>query len=270
MRIPPTTLPPNPDELEKKLAFAREIANEEIKNIERLHDRTIRALTVLMAGFSLVGILIGFIGFNNLRDFAVATATNKMNETITSLMDEKQVVPLVNGLIAENATEAINKQVSQEIKRLGPEIQKAAVAEAKRMITEPRHLSQGQRDAMTSASKTSQGQKVNVRAYSEDPEEKHYASEIRDALEHAGWKAFLDSPSAGWGSPTILPNATGLFIAVRESQPQPATTLALQKALQAAELTVPILPAKSFRDYPDGPDAKPGERVPVLIVSSKF
>ena len=56
--------------------------------------------------------------------------------------------------------------------------------------------------------------KVNVRAYSEDPEEKHYAKEIGDALAQAGWKAYLDSPDVGYGGATILPDATGLFIAV--------------------------------------------------------
>ena len=116
---PTTKTPQAPDELETKFVFARNMANDEIKNVERLHDKTIRSLTVLMAGFSIVCGFIGYVGFNNLRDIAVGTATSTMTATITNLMEEKKVATIVDGLIANYAKDSIDRQVAERVKALG-------------------------------------------------------------------------------------------------------------------------------------------------------
>jgi hypothetical protein len=285
MSTTPVTQTPDPDELEKKLNFARQIATEEIKNVERLHDKTIRSLTVLMAGFSLVFVLIGFVGFNNLRDFAVVTATNKMNETISRLMEEKKVEGIVDGLIATVAKDSIDRQVAEKVRTLGPEIQKAAVAEARRMVAEPRHLTRAQKDAITSASQPYRGRgfKVLVRAYSEVPEEKHYANEIMKALNDAGWITRSIRISGGYGGDAILPDVTGMFIALDHfplplsAHPELTTNCAfygcegaiqLQAVFKAAGMNVPIESGESMTPWFE--DGKPSVRVPTLIISSKF
>lgn len=106
-----------------------------------------------------------------------------------------------------------------------------------------------------------------VRAYSEDAEEKHYASEIEKALENAGWLAVVGDPSGGYGGNGDLPDIGGAFIAVEEPQRPPFGTIELQEVLGHAGLNVSIEKGSQLSQWPE---ANGTRYAPTLVVGSRF
>ena len=295
----PLTTPPADHTVLDLLKFARETADGEIANIERLHHKTLRALTVIVGVFGFIFAFLGWLGYDHLRAAAVEVARTQMQETVSAkvanLMDKQHVDEAVKRVLEERAeadlVATINKHVGEEMKKRGPDIDRTvredatnavdvmkpqikevASAEAKVLVAQllaQRHFSQKQADDLKIANKKYLGQalRVSVRAYSEDPEARHYASEIKDALNNAGWIAVLVSSSGGFGGNGDLPDIAGAFIAVETPQNPPPGTIELQEVLGQAGLKLPIEKASGLTEWPE----VNGTRLaPTLVIGSRF
>jgi hypothetical protein len=296
---PPST-PPSPDPTVLALLnFARETADGEVANIERLHHRTLLSLTIIVSVFGLIFGFLGWLGYDHLRDAAIAVARTQMQETVSGevakLMDKEHVDDAVKEVLIKRAeadlVATINKHVGEEIKKrkpdiertvregttnavnvMKPQIKEVASAEAKSLVAEflaPRHFSQKQADELKVASEKYHGRdfRVSVRAYSDDAEEKHYASEITNALDNAGWIAVLGSPSGGYGGNGDLPDIGGAFIAVETPQQPPFGTIELQEVLGRAGLKVPIEKGSGLTQWAEVNGTR---YAPTLVIGSRF
>ena len=127
----PTSAPSAPDPtVSDLLKFARETAASEIANIERLHNKTLLSLTIIVSVFGLISGFLGWLGYDHLRDAAIGVARTQMQETVSSevakLMDKGHVDDAVKGVLEKRAeadlVAIINQHVGEEIKKLGPDI----------------------------------------------------------------------------------------------------------------------------------------------------
>jgi len=69
-------------DIEEALKFARDTANTEILAIDRLHKRTLLGLVVIFGGFTIVGSLLGWVGFLNLKQSVIQTTTRVTEEQV--------------------------------------------------------------------------------------------------------------------------------------------------------------------------------------------
>jgi hypothetical protein len=296
------TNPPTPDETQKLLQFARDTAKDEIANIERLHDRALLALSIVLLFFvACVGIL-GWIGYANLRNLAVSVARKQMENTVSQEIANRMNQGAVDKTVKEvmeKRTEAdlvatINQRVADEISKRGPaidrtvqadttnavnvmrpKIQEMASTEAKRLVAETfasRHISPQQVDRLKTAGAKygGRGFAVRIRAISDDPEEKQYAAEIDKALHNAGWLTSLDAPTGGYGGGSIdVPFILGVFLAVEAPQQPPKGTDELKEVLGQAGLIAPIVQGDQLNNVVPDAERRP-HPAPTLVVGPRF
>jgi hypothetical protein len=296
---PPT--PPPQDLTRAALEFARATAQSEIASIDRLHQRTLRALGAIIWLFAATGAVLGYFGYSNLRNLAVDTAQKQMQQTvtdqITARMSNAQIDQIVqNALQARTQAQleqVINRQVAKELDRRQPEILHAvkertgvivfgmkskideiASIEAKRLVTEqlaPRRFTKEQSDLLKEASEPYNNQHfmVVVRGYSSsDPEEVGFADQILTALRAAGWAALSNPPPAAG-----LPPQGGIFILVFDLKHLPKGANELRSVLKAANVDAPIVEGttQSYHGAVSTYTANGIEyEIPNLIVGSRF
>lgn len=294
---PPPAPPLIPDPLRVALEFARTTAQSEIQNIERLHDKTLKALAILVGVLSILGFGLGFFGYTNLKEIAINSAKAQMQSTVTdqiaAWMKTERVEQIIQAQLKAK-TEAdlegiINRQVAQEVKSQGaaiersvqehtkalvaemkPQIDDLASKEAKRLVEEelaPRTFTKEQVALLNDASEPYRKQHLiaRVRAYSLEPEEMLYAQQLSDALQTAGWTASFEGGTGQPGFP--LPLEFGVFIMVKDQKNPPPGTEELQRVLKAAHVSTNVFQSDAAFTYHNSTGDHP---VPTLVVGSRF
>lgn len=152
------------NDVKEAMEFAKEMANQEIASVERLHQRTIKQLTILVTVFvfmlSALGALATWFGFSTIRDAAVRTAKTQMQQEIVRQVQGKltnehldeMVKVQVNSYSKSAMDAAIQKDLQSE--PLRSEIRNAAVSAATGMVKTkfaPRHLTDAQCNAFAAA-----------------------------------------------------------------------------------------------------------------------
>lgn len=249
------------DLVQKALIFARDIARDEIRSIDRLHKRTLFALGIQVAAFGLLFSFLGWIGYSNLKRVAVQQTTLVVKERLADELTKKNIDDSVKDVLREHATDqithAINDHVAsaiaeqlanqapglrarteamtaRAIANLQPQIEAFAKQQALELIhkaNEPRHLVSEQRAILTGCLSKTSHSALTV-AVGGDPEAQHFEEEISTTLEAGGWKVerlallgtHLDFPSYG------------LVIATAPELKQSPAVRDLTNCLQAARL----------------------------------
>lgn len=113
--------PPNPPDLTTRetLQFVQRLAEVEIQRIDRLHGEYIRWIAGSSIVIAAIFGLFGFIGFSNLKEQAVATASKAEQEEVQKLIQKRltdaNVDAIVNRAVAGKAKNAIDERVNDRI-----------------------------------------------------------------------------------------------------------------------------------------------------------
>ena len=94
--------PEQPGEVRQAFRFARELASDEIKSIERLHQRTILSLFAIVS-------LFGFIGYSQLRSIV----TSQINTQVHAEVHKQVTAQIKDQLQREHVQEVVSAIVRQ-------------------------------------------------------------------------------------------------------------------------------------------------------------
>jgi hypothetical protein len=206
------------------LEFAQALADKEIDAIDRLHARTLKYLGIIATTFGLVAAAGGFIGYKNLKDVAVHTAQIQMRAEVShqveGVLKREDVTSIVTQAVQQNAHEEIVKIVAKETKEqidrqlqakeaeigklvsertiktvdgMRPFIESTTAAQVDKTLTErsaPRHLTKSEHDALIQSLSQYQSRgSIEIRSYTDDPEQREYGRELVRAFESSDWRA---------------------------------------------------------------------------------
>lgn len=176
--------------VKEALDFAQRMAKQEIDSIERLHARTLKALSFIVTGFVLCLGFFGWIGYTNLRDVAVRTAQKRVETEVTRQVQEKLTKEHIDEIVKEQVSTYAKSEMEAAIKRnlqsepLRSEIRNAAVSAAAAMVKSKfadRHLTDAKCEAFkkTVASYDDLNDyQVNVLHNALDPEAQNLEADI--------------------------------------------------------------------------------------------
>src|SRR5690348_10705379 len=103
------------DLVQKALIFARDIARDEIRSIDRLHKRTLFALGIQVAAFGLLFSFLGWIGYSNLKRVAVQQTTLVVKERLADELTKKNIDDSVKDVLREHATDQITHAINDHV-----------------------------------------------------------------------------------------------------------------------------------------------------------
>jgi hypothetical protein len=272
--IDPVTLPE--DTVRQLLTFARASAKDEIDSIDRLHKRTLTALTVPLTAFGLLFTLVGWIGYSNLKRVAVQTATDVVKERLEDELTKKNIDTVVQRALQEHATEQINDSARAQIKiavadqvakqgpelrtlttamtakavaSIQPQIEEFAKQQAQALISEinkPRSLNATSVGALTAYAKKTAPLSFLI-AVGGDPEAQNYEEQISQALEAGGWKA---EKQALFGTRLDLPRY-GLVVVTNPKQEHSPIVSNFLNCLREAKLPVQLIVSSKPAEWGD-------------------
>lgn len=122
--------------LRQLLTFARTSAKDEIDSIERLYNRALKAFAIPLTGFLILFSAVGWIGYTNLKQLAVQTATNVVKQRLEDELTKKNIDAVIQTALREHATEQINDSaraqielaVADQVARQSPELRALTTA----------------------------------------------------------------------------------------------------------------------------------------------
>jgi hypothetical protein len=264
------------DTLRQLLDFARETAKYEIDSIDRLHKRTLMALTIPLTAFGLFFTFVGWVGYSNLKRVAVQTASNVVKQRLEDEITKKNIDAVVQRVLQEHATEQINDSVREQIKmavadqvaRKAPELRNLSAAMTAKAVTsiqpqieefakqqaealvakinKPRLLDAASVLALTGYAKKNAPLSFTI-AVGGDPEAQNYEEQIAQALEAGGWKI---ERQALLGTRLDLPRY-GLLMVTNPKQEHSPMVLKLLNCLREAKLPVQLIVSSKPAEWGD-------------------
>ncbi len=250
------------------LKFAREQADAETKNIERLFNRAVAMFKWILFAALAIFAFFGWTTYSNLRELVMTTTKSEMDKEVKSQigqqLDHANLEAIVQQELrtrtAAQLTDAIQRQVAgavsketsvqqpfirkmltQETERivngLEPEIAQISKNEADHLVAQalaPRELTSQQREAVKEY--LAPREKGIVRVWARDSrseEQKQFAKLITVMLKEAGWRAIYDESVQN-------PSELGLTLVVRDAKNLPSGSLDLIGAFKAASLDLKI------------------------------
>jgi hypothetical protein len=184
--------------IKEALKFAQELADREISQIQRMHDRSLRYIGfVLTAAFALFGV-VGWLGYQNLRNTAVGVAQRQMKAEVAAQVAANLKKADVTDIVREQLTKDTRAQLDAEIKKeikdgpLHQEIVTIAADQSRQIIGgifRQRHFSAQQAEMLNvEMSKTYffATYPIHIRRVSANSEAENYANEILNALVKCG------------------------------------------------------------------------------------
>jgi hypothetical protein len=257
------------DQLKDALLFAEQLAKREIESIERIHKRTLQSFGYIGAFAAAVLAVFGYIGYANLKDASIATASAQMQKEVTMQVREKLTTENINQIVRDQIRDLSATNLTAEIHReltsppLSSSIRQAADEEAQRQIRKqfsPRHFSPAQSKQLIGRladMKELYSYSVAVNPALFNVEAITYATEIRESLSHSKMKII---EFASFDKPPI----EGVGIYYDEQQPD-TYARQLQEALKAAGVVAKLVPGKIETPVPG-----PGQKSPLeIFVGSK-
>ncbi|MGD0627944.1 MAG: hypothetical protein ABR987_01250 [Terracidiphilus sp.] len=254
------------DRLKEALIFARELAQEEIQSIERIHGRTLQSFKYIGISVAAAGALIGFIGYVNLRNMAIRTAQNQMQAEVTKQVQEKLTKENIEGIVQDQVRNYSETKMQEAVHKAlmvpaqSQMIRAAAADEARNQIKKqfaPRHFTKEQSDAFVKAVNDQPdlvGLPVEVMPSGFSIEASDYAKEISSSVALTKLKVVQNFP--GFDASPI----EGVAIYRDTASPEiPARRL--QQAFLACGIDAKIVAAPS----PPPNQLPAGEKVPLLI-----
>lgn len=243
--------------LMEALKFARETAKDEIESIDRLHKRTLLALTIPLSIFGLLFSVAGWIGYSNLKRVAVSTTTGIVKQQLSDQLTLRNIDASVQGALQDHALPQIEKAISvqiskqapdlklmmktmaaQSIKDYRPELEKSARAQAQdyvKEIYEPRKIDSAHSSSLIACLKNTSKLPVNV-AVGGDPEAQIYERQLAGALQNGGWPR---SEQAMLGYHPELPRY-GIAIVADAKLRDSDAVIGLQRCLGEANVSAKI------------------------------
>jgi hypothetical protein len=253
------------------LTFARSIAREEIESIERIHNLTLKYIGYVGLAFVLIGGSLSWIGFSNLKSFAVATAKAQMRQEVTDQVREKLTKEDIEKIVREQVRDysvaelknAIHKELSSP--PISTSLHDVAANEARSQIKlqfAHRHLTEAQSRALVKAINSRPelgGYPVTILPASFNSEAQDYSEEIGTCIGQTKMKTV----SNFFGYPEAKP-VEGIGIYFDQTVPAQYAS-SLRDAFIAAGLA-----AKTVRVDNSPPPPKNETRPLVIFVGSKF
>jgi hypothetical protein len=252
----PTATENGPDRIKEALLFARQLADHEIESIDKLHERTLKALGYVGAGVLLVSGFLGFIGYVNLKNAAISAAQAQMQTEVAKQVHEKLTQENVNQIVREQIKNYSESALSAEIHKelttppLSTSIREAADSEAQQLINRqqaPRRFTSPQSKAFVDALSAQSelfGYPVAVTSAYQIGEPANYASEIRQSLMRSKVKVI---ESAQFDAPPI---EEGVGVYYPEGKSGERLALLLQASLQTAGVKAQLVPGKWLMGAP--------------------
>ena len=242
----------------KALTFARETATAEIDSIDRLHKRTLLALTIPLGAFGLLFTVVGWMGYSNLRRVAVNTSTEIVKQRLDDQLTRKNIDASVSSALREHAAtqikEAVADQVSKQtpqlqilmremtskaINEMRPQIVASARTEAQELLKEtftPRTLDDARANALTNCVRRVANMPITV-SVGGDPEAQGYERQIADALIKGGWRG---DEGVLLGAHRSLPRY-GLAVVTSPELKDGDGARRIQQCLREARLNAPLV-----------------------------
>jgi hypothetical protein len=196
--IPPPLPGATGQELRDALTFARQIAQQELTQIDRIHQRTVNYILAVLGAFLAGGGILGWIGFQNLKNAAINTATEQMQEETVKQVRGKLTTENINGIVSTQITSFVNNQLTAQVNKqiaAGPlhdQILTTAREQSQREVGNalaPRTLSKQQSESLTRSIKQDkdlQNRLFFSSALTYDVESENYEQQIDTALKAAG------------------------------------------------------------------------------------
>ncbi len=257
------------DSVKEALEFAELLAKQEIDSIERLHQRTLKALSVIVTGFVFCLGIFGWIGYTNLRDVAVSVAQKQVETEVTRQVQAKLTKEHIEEIVKQQVSTyskleleaAIQKDLQSE--PIHSEILNAAIGAAKGLVKTKfadRHLNDLQCKAFVNtvaAYGDLDGYSVNVLHNALYPESQNLESDILKCIPRSRLK--LSRGQSYGNDPPV--DGVGLYYYVNSPK---AYVEHLQAAFTSAGIETKLVP--------NGGLARPemGDKQPISIwVGSK-
>ena len=188
----------NAEDVRDAISFARQLAQDELNQIDRIHQRTVRYILAVVAVFLAGGTIVGWIGFKNLEDSALNTATKQLQDETSKQVQQKLTTEGLNNIVSTQVSQFVNQQLTAEVNKqivAGPlhdQILNTAREQSQREISSalaPRRLTEQQAASLKRAfsqDKDLQGRLFFSNALTYDVESENYEEEIDAALKAAG------------------------------------------------------------------------------------
>jgi hypothetical protein len=237
---------PSPTQITEALLFAQQLADHEIQSIERIHRRT-------LLSFGYVGIFVaaaigvfGYIGYSNLRDASIASASAQMQKEVTKQVQEKLTEENINQIVRNQVRDLSATTLTAEIHKelnsppLSTSILESADVEAQSQIKKqfsPRHFSPAQSKifiAQLADMKDLPGCEVSVSPALFNVEATNYASEIKESLSHT---KVVSIELINFDQPPV--DGVGIYYDKQKSE---TCARHLQDALQTAGVSAKLVP----------------------------
>ena len=194
-------LPPSDAiQIKEALQFAQGLADREIKNIERLHNRLVVWFGIIFGlAVGLVG-LFSWIGYSNIQRAAISAARSELQDEVTKQVQEKLTKENINQIVKDQVRDlsstTLNAAIHKELTSppLSTSILATADNEAKRLIEEqslPRSLTAAQSKILIdriAETKDLDGLPISVNAIAIGAEPRDYADEIKKSVSHSKMK----------------------------------------------------------------------------------
>jgi hypothetical protein len=246
------------NDVKEAIDFAERMAKQEIDSIERLHQRTLVSLSIVVGTAVLLVGVLGWIGFDHLRDAAITSAQNAMEKEVTRQVQEKltkeHIDQIVNEQVSSYSKASLESAIQRELQTepLSSEIRNAATAAAGKIVATKfahRHFSQTQCDALIASVARYDdlsGYPVAIVHNALDAEAQDYAAEIGKCLSRTKLK-FLAEPNAY----VETSNVNGVAIYRNEKSPE-NFALHLQSAFEAIGVEATIMRGPASNQPPKG------------------
>lgn len=252
------------------LSFARQLAREEIDSIERIHRRTLLSFAYLGIFVAAMAAVIGYIGYANLRNAAIATAENETRTEVAHQIQEKLTQENVEGIVTQQVRIYSATKMSDAVHRelMTPEeskmIRAAADDEARNQVKQqlaPRHFSKDQSDAFVKAVNAAPdlaGYPVELMPDFLSTEARQFTAELSKSIALTKLKVII-------GFPGFNADATDGVAIYRDQTSPEIYARKLQEAFLESGVDAKIISAPSSAPAPDG------QKVPMVIyIGNRF
>jgi hypothetical protein len=87
--------------VKEALEFSRKLAEEEIRSIERIHNRTLKSFGYIGIAVGVIAAVLSFIGYKSLEGAAITVATERVQAVATEQVKDKLTAANIDKIVSE-------------------------------------------------------------------------------------------------------------------------------------------------------------------------
>jgi len=253
---------PQPDPTQAALNYAREIAQMELANIDRIHARTVKTIGWVMTAATILFLVIGWIGFLNLKAMAVSAAETQMQAEVArqvrTQLTEQGITKIVKEQVRSFSADEIHVALKNEIESgpLHQEILDTAGRQSQQLLTRSigdRHLSHS--DAMNlehaiRANPELRTKRIEFLCAPNNAEAYRYKEQIKKALHSGGITRDWDGDNSDQIADSGIRDGVVIFYSAESS---PSLAEEFREVFKAASIEAQVVSTKAVQAEGDQP-----------------